>query len=327
VAAPTQARATLGTISAPELAKLVDGDRPLVVEFSELPSALMLLVEALGGRRFGAPPALRRAVVSELESRDIAVLRPFVKSQPHELPGCILLPRARAGTPALEEDLELIAATPADLLASQLDSGGHWRAVARNPGPWLGAFVRAARRACAGLRGPWRSAAGLLDREAERVGVAAVRGTERELISTLVPQAMWRLQGPAPHGAESRRRVGMVPLLAGWHSTHVRFIDRELSHIAYPVSDAWRLLGGGADPPAALEALLGAQRARILRDLDRPMTAGRIAESLMVVASAASHHLAILERAGLVERERQGRHVLVQRTARGSEILALYERS
>jgi DNA-binding transcriptional ArsR family regulator len=326
VAAPTQARAALGTISAPELAKLVDGERPLVVEFSELPSALMLLVEALGGRRFGAPLALRRAVLSELESRDIAVLGPFVASQSQALPGCILLRRARAGTAPLDDDLELIAATPADVLASQLDPDGPWRAVARNPGPWLRAFVRAARRACAGLRGRWGSAVGLLDREAERVGVAAVRGTERELISTLVPQAMWRLQGPAPCGAGPTRRLGMVPLLAGRHSTHVRFIDGELSHIAYPVSDAWRLLDGGAHPPAALEALLGAQRARILRDLDRPMMAGRIAESLLVVASAASHHLAILERAGLVDRERQGRHVLVQRTARGSEILALYER-
>jgi DNA-binding transcriptional ArsR family regulator len=327
VPAAMEAEPSLGMIAAPELEKLVDGDRPLVVEFSELPSALTLLIDALGGQRFGAPLAWRRAVVSALEPRDIAALGPFVKSQAHEVPTCIVPPRARAGRAALEEDLERIAATPPEVLAAELDPGGHWGAVARNPGPWLAAFVRAARRACAGLRGPWKSAAGLLDREAERVGVAVTRRTERELIAALVPPAMWRLHGPAPHGTERGPHLGMVPLLAGRYATHVRFIDDELTHIAYPARDAWLLLDGGAHPPAALEALLGAQRALILRKLDRPMTAGRIADALRAVPSAASHHLTILERAGLLERERQGRHVLVRRTARGSEVLALYERS
>jgi DNA-binding transcriptional ArsR family regulator len=327
VPAAVEAKRSLGVIAAPELDKVVDGARPLVVEFSALPSALTLLVEALGGQRFGAPLAWRRAVVSELEPRDIAALAPFVRSQPHELPSCILPPRARAGRVALEEDLERIAATPPEMLAAELEPGGHWDAVARNPGPWLGAFAGAARRACAGLRGPWKGAAGLLDREAERVGEAATRCVKRELIAALVPPAMWRLHGPAPHGAERRPQLGMVPLLAGRDATHVRFIDGELTHIAYPVRDAWRLLDGGTHPPAALEALLGAQRALILRKLDRPMTAGRIADALRAVPSAASHHLTILERAGLVDRERQGRHVLVRRTARGSEVLALYEPS
>jgi DNA-binding transcriptional ArsR family regulator len=323
----TGARPIPGTIAAPELDRLVDGDRQLVVEFSELPSALMLLIEELGGRRFGAPLAWRKAVVSRLEPRDVAALVPFVNSQPQDLPGCVLPPRAREGTAALEQDLELIAATPPEVLAAQLNPDGVWGAVARNPGPWLPAFVRAARRACAGLRGSWKGAAGLLDREAERVGVAALRCTQPELIAALVPPAMWRLQGPAPHGAARAPRLGMVPLLAGRRSAHARFIDGELTHIAYPLHDAWRLFDGGARPPAALEALLGVQRALILRELDRSMTAGQIAGALRAVPSAASHHLTILERAGLVERERRGRHVVVRRTARGSEILALYERS
>jgi DNA-binding transcriptional ArsR family regulator len=76
-----------------------------------------------------------------------------------------------------------------------------------------------------------------------------------------------------------------------------------LTHIAYPLSDIWRLLDGAGPPPAGLEGLLGSQRALILRRLDRPFTAGRIAELLFAVPSAASHHIAILERAGLVARE------------------------
>ena len=41
--------------------------------------------------------------------------------------------------------------------------------------------------------------------------------------------------------------------------------------------------------------------------------------------SAATHHVSALEAAGLVRRERRGRHVVVRRTARGEALLALYE--
>jgi len=39
-----------------------------------------------------------------------------------------------------------------------------------------------------------------------------------------------------------------------------------------------------------------------------------------------THHLSAMERAGLVTRVRDGRHVWVHRSARGSELVALYER-
>jgi DNA-binding transcriptional ArsR family regulator len=115
-------------------------------------------------------------------------------------------------------------------------------------------------------------------------------------------------------------------MLSGPGAAHVWYVEGELTHVVYPVCDAWRLLDETAPPPAALDALIGTQRSRILRFLDRPATAGRLAEALLAVPSAASHHLAILERAGLVARERQGRRVLVHRTARGTDLLALYLR-
>ena len=63
----------------------------------------------------------------------------------------------------------------------------------------------------------------------------------------------------------------------------------------------------------------------VLRLLDRPAHAGAIARALMVVPSAATYHVAAMERAGLVVRERDGKSVLVRRTARGNCLLALYE--
>ena len=74
-----------------------------------------------------------------------------------------------------------------------------------------------------------------------------------------------------------------------------------------------------------LAALLGAPRARILRRLDRALTAGGVAKELAFGPSAASHHLGVLEQAGLIDRQREGRRVLIHRTARGTRLLALYE--
>jgi len=43
------------------------------------------------------------------------------------------------------------------------------------------------------------------------------------------------------------------------------------------------------------------------------------------VPSAATHHVNALQAAGLVERHRRGRNVLVDRTARGEALLELYD--
>jgi DNA-binding transcriptional ArsR family regulator len=81
-------------------------------------------------------------------------------------------------------------------------------------------------------------------------------------------------------------------------------------------------LGGASE--GSLEALLGVPRAVLLQRLDAPATAGDLAAALHAVPSAATHHIAALERAGLARRERSGRQVLVWRTKRGTALLELY---
>jgi DNA-binding transcriptional ArsR family regulator len=83
---------------------------------------------------------------------------------------------------------------------------------------------------------------------------------------------------------------------------------------------------GPAEAAAGLEALLGEPRAGLLRRLDRPVTAGMLAEALMYGPSGISHHLLTLEWAGLLERQRSGRHILVHRTTLGSALIDLYDR-
>jgi DNA-binding MarR family transcriptional regulator len=78
------------------------------------------------------------------------------------------------------------------------------------------------------------------------------------------------------------------------------------------------------DSEPSLEALLGIPRTLLLRRLDDPATPGDLAEALHAVPSAASYHIAALERAGLARRERSGRRVLVWRTKRGTALLGLY---
>jgi DNA-binding transcriptional ArsR family regulator len=77
-------------------------------------------------------------------------------------------------------------------------------------------------------------------------------------------------------------------------------------------------------PAASLEALIGASRAALLRALDQPATVGELARRLHIVPSGITHHLHVLEPAGLVMRRRAGRTVNVHRTSCGDLLLALY---
>jgi DNA-binding transcriptional ArsR family regulator len=74
-----------------------------------------------------------------------------------------------------------------------------------------------------------------------------------------------------------------------------------------------------------LDLLTGPNRARMLRALHEPRTVGELAALLGIVPSAASRHVDVLEAAGLAVRRRAGQQVLVARSARGAELLALYE--
>lgn len=309
------------------LVERIGGSGRPAVELGRYPSAVTLIVDALAGGPFGTPAPWRRAATSRLDARDLGVLEPFARSRPDELPSClcVLTHRTRSGHACLDEDVERIASMPPDQLLRQVPNTPAWEPVMRDPKRWLHRFAHAMRRACHGIQGPWDRAAGMLDREAERVEAAIAGGTERELLATRLPNAVVECDAIVPEGADVADRLAIVLLLGGAGSSHARSVDGRITHVVYPVTDAWRIVDEDAAPPAALEALLGEQRARLLRVLDRPTTAGRLAEVLHAVPSAATHHLAILEKAGLVERERDGRRVLVHRTRRGTELLALYD--
>jgi DNA-binding transcriptional ArsR family regulator len=308
---------------------------------SPLPTVFALVRCALTDSA-GSVPGFRRALLAHLRARDIAVLLPLRPREgidgAHGRPNEIV--PANAGA-SFDEELDAVLAVDADAFVNGIDvasAAGHptgaLRQVARDPVPWLRGYADALRRAWAVVEPIWSRATELMDRDIERVSVAVARGAGPELIGQLYPQSAVAgddLLLPSHSSASGRVRVGdslvLQPLLAptqsaGWTDDYA---DLCLA-VRYSIPSAWRAFEGELPPPASLDALVGPQRAKILRSLDRPATAGALAELLHGAPSMVSHHLRALETAGLISRTREGRNVCVRRSARGTQLAAMYER-
>jgi DNA-binding transcriptional ArsR family regulator len=285
-----------------------------------------------------SPAPWRSAIMSRLRARDVKTLMPLVDPRTLQWPSCIA--PTQQSTATMEETLEVIAAVTGQELSAAIVGQASadrqplepWLPVLRAPDRWMRSYVEAMRRAWLGFEPVWRRASTLLDREVERVAAASGRGAVPTLLDALHPYSSiadgdWRLfERPRPARMHlDEQRLTVAPLLAA--SVCITDCDDAggLRMLSYPVPEVWRAFDGDAPPPASLEALVGTQRAALLRVLDRPTVAGRLAEALHTVPSGVTHHLRALESAGLVTRERRGSHVLAHRTARGTALLGLYE--
>lgn len=77
----------------------------------------------------------------------------------------------------------------------------------------------------------------------------------------------------------------------------------------------------GADAPAALAAVLGRGRARLLAELDAPASTTDLARRTGLSAGGVSQHLTALRDAGLVDAHRTGRYVLYVRSRIGEALV------
>jgi DNA-binding transcriptional ArsR family regulator len=295
-----------------------------VLAFATLRAVLL----GLAGHEQHAPRALLRAARSAIDRRDLGVIT-LVFRRRVEVPDCLAY-SPTWGTVSPREELERIHAVPPAQLVAELDviepacDRAAWRGVRATPAAFLRGYQQALTRVWTAIEPFWVSASGGLDREVARASAAIAHGSVGELLAMSQPAL------PAPNDGALRLRLDerglvLIPQLAGSARSDLRRRDGDvLTHMAYALPGADRLVHESA-PPESLEALLGSQRTAILRHLDNECTVGALAELLLAVASAATHHVALLESAGLVARERHGRHVLVRRTARGTALLALYE--
>lgn len=194
----------------------------------------------------------------------------------------------------------------------------------REPAAWLDRYHRALVRIWSAVEPFWTQAGAGIERDIERAAVAVARGATRELL------AFTALERPVLEPSRAlqldHRGLVLIPQLSTTTVPDLRRREGDiLTHVAYPLPGTERLVADSPGPPSSLMALLGTPRTLILRELDTPQTQGQLAERLLAVPSAATHHVAVLESAGLVLRRKEGRYVVVHRTARGTAMLALYE--
>jgi DNA-binding transcriptional ArsR family regulator len=308
---------------------------PFRVAVTPLPSLNFAVRDAVGAGRGATPEAWCRAIRGYLRTQDYQTLAPFVTQGPTLVPDPLVGLSEPPGQ-SLKEGIERMMATPLDWLAEEIEScsaasgNGAWTDAQRDPARWLRRYAASLLRAWKGFGPVWRHARPALDREVERVGLATALDAQLELLDGLlaggaVDDGRWCIACKFYEGRFRFPDAGVVlhPLVAGERSSIFAHTDDAVASVSYPLRSVLGL-EPLESPRASLEGLLGVPRTRILRALADPTTIGRLAEALRAAPSAATHHVGALEAAGLVVRDRRGRHVLVRRTPRGEALLEIY---
>lgn len=286
-------------------------------------------------RRLGSPDAWLAPVRQSLEPCDLALLGPVYAPRTPFIPD-MLTPPPPSPRSSLDEELDRVASIPPSDLVGEIAAHGQldgpWSFAARHPKQWIDRYVAATRRAWTAVEPLWHRAGPLFEREVERVATALTSGALEQVLDGLFARGhavddAWFLHG----------RVGPVvlapglilqPMVIGVDAGLITEARGAVTHFGYPLPRARRLAyatSAGLPDEDALAALVGSPRAAILRRLDQVHTAGALAREVSLAPSAVTHHLAMLERAGLVRREKVGRRVVVHRSKRGTALLNLYD--
>ncbi|MFI7030204.1 helix-turn-helix domain-containing protein [Microbispora rosea] len=267
--------------------------------------------------------------------RDLTTLRPLVPGPTGYVPD-FLTPAPSITRPTLEQELRVVAATPSDRAAAEVERAwaGH-RAppeVERfsiDPAGALAVTVREIRRYFSAAIAPsWPRLRALAEGELTRRGLLAAERGPRALLTDLHPRLDWD-GGALRLAYDKDGEFGLdghplTLLPTGFTGPHVYTMTDTPSGRAL-----WYAPGGHgrlwdppvpAEPPEALAALLGPTRAAVLVLLARPSSTGEVAAALRLAPATASHHLTTLRDAGLVTGERDGRRLRYRRTGLGEQL-------
>ncbi|MFC3744689.1 ArsR/SmtB family transcription factor [Paractinoplanes deccanensis] len=159
-----------------------------------------------------------------------------------------------------------------------------------------------------------------------RSGELSRSGWEAAL-SGLHPKVRWRDGGidlVGRSGGMTRldgEGLLLVPSVFVWPDIAVYADAPWPKAIVYPARGVGTLLEHGPpQPPDHLSALIGRSRALLLVTLAEPAGTSQLARAYGMAVGAVGDHLAVLHRAGLVERARDGRTVLYRRTELGDAL-------
>ncbi|MEV1008649.1 helix-turn-helix domain-containing protein [Streptomyces sp. NPDC049881] len=300
---------------------------------------LSLAAAVFGGRPHQVPRGWQRLVRDAAAPDAGRVLRPLFAPKASLIPDC-LAPTASMGRGDAATHLERLADLSPDVLLTELERDfpagvpPQWRPVVDRPRAWIAAHARVMRGLGGAFAPVWRAADGLLARETERVGVAAVHEALGPLLAGLSPRFPYRdgtLHLPDPRETDFRlgdRSLVLVPLVTGPGAALSAVHRHDLVWVGYPVPGLARLWDSPAAPPApapdGLTALVGTARAALLRELHAHPTMGELSALLTCTPATTTYHCRQLEAAGLVVRDREGRTVRVRPTARAERLLALF---
>lgn len=280
----------------------------------------------------------RRSVLGKLGALDTGLLMSLV-AQRRTLPD-FLTPNPTSFAPAFEEELALVRRVPAARVRHDL-------LLAHAPGPLpeaLGDVPLAGDASVAGLRDAlcdllrqywqvaveplWPQIRLVLEADMTYRARRLALGGARLLFADMHPNLRWQDGELHIHQMISRHRVaasgrGLLLLPSVFaHKPAPPVGPDEAPSLVYPsrgVATLW-----GPEVPVvsteALTSLLGAARARLLSLLEEPLPTVELARRLRVTPSAVSQHLRVLHATGLVNRTRDGRHVLYRRSALGDRL-------
>ncbi|GAA3728288.1 DUF5937 family protein [Plantactinospora mayteni] len=285
-----------------------------------------------------------RRVAPALRTVDMELLGTLVRPAGY-IPD-FLIPVTRARTESLDAGLARIAATELTLVTEQLEHlAGHTlaqrgpgraarvarlRRLAADPAVALGRIVAALRHYWTVALAPdWPRVRALLQADLSYRLEQLAEGGVRQLFRTLHP--LVTLRGDTLEIVKyydglahlDRRGLLLVPCVFAWPDVVVRTADPQPT-VTYPPRGLGRLWESVASPAPranALGDLIGRSRARVLAQLDLPMTTTQLACLLDLSAPTLNVHLKTLRAAGVVSARRHGRAVLYARTDLGERLL------
>jgi DNA-binding transcriptional ArsR family regulator len=146
-----------------------------------------------------------------------------------------------------------------------------------------------------------------------------------------LPHVRWRGGGIGVARVSGSRTVPLngaglllIPSVFVWPGVAVFVEEPWPKSIVYPARGVGALWAEPAVPvPGALADLLGRSRGTLLGALDSPASTTQLARATGLAAGAVGDHLAVMLRAGLLDRARSGRSVLYRRTALGDALAAI----
>ncbi|MER7278828.1 helix-turn-helix domain-containing protein [Dactylosporangium sp. NPDC000244] len=240
---------------------------------------------------------------------DLPGLAGLVPPAPGYIPD-FLTPTPPGPFPELDDELALLAATPAGVVRAQTGSD-------LDPGVLAG---RLREYFAAAIAPDWARIRVLLESEvyarARSLAADGVGGLLNDLHAnvsfadgTLSVLQRWCAAGDVRDGGD----LVLVPSVFVWPSVLTVFGER--AQLAYPprgVGALWESRGDGSG--GALGALVGRARARLLAELAVPASTSDLAGRTGLTPGGVSQHLAVLRAAGLVRAHRAGRAVINVRT-------------